>query len=88
MIIEDFGKSGAERVYDRFDRRGRLMQPGLEYVNSWVEVGLRKCYQVVEAEDRGPVDAWTANWSDLVDFEVIEVVSSARAHELVRTRKS
>jgi hypothetical protein len=33
----------------------------------------------MEAENEGKVREWTANWEDLVDFEIIPVRSSAEA---------
>ena len=33
----------------------------------------------MQADDRARLDAWMANWSDLVDFEVHEVLASAEA---------
>lgn len=37
----------------------------------------------METEDRALLDEWTANWSDLVDFEVIPVISSKEAAEKI-----
>ena len=51
----------------------------LTYLASWVTQDLTRCYQVMECSDRALLDAWMAGWSDLVDFEVIPVVTSADA---------
>jgi len=40
---------------------------------------LRRCYQVMECDDRALLEAWMARWNDLVDFEVLPVLSSAQA---------
>ena len=56
---------------------------GVEYVASWVTDDLARCFQVMEAESREALDAWIARWADLVDFEVVRVVTSAEAAELV-----
>jgi hypothetical protein len=37
----------------------------------------------METEDRALLDQWTAKWSDLVDFEVIPVISSKEAAEKI-----
>jgi len=79
MIVEHFRDGNARPVYERFRARGRLAPDGLRYVSSWVTDDLRHCYQVMECDDRAPLDAWIANWADLVDFEVIPVVTSAEA---------
>lgn len=78
MIVEDF-KGDPASVYRRFRERGRLAPDGLHYVNSWVTADLQKCYQVMECDDRRLLDGWMEHWKDLVDFEVIPVVTSAEA---------
>jgi len=79
MIIENFRDGRAEPVYRRFRERGRLAPEGLRYVSSWVTQDLRRCYQVMECDDRALLDEWIASWSDLVDFEVQTVMTSAEA---------
>jgi len=79
LIIETFRNGDAAPVYERFRARGRLAPEGLTYVASWVTEDLGRCYQVMECADRALLDAWMSNWSDLVDFEVVPVVSSSEA---------
>lgn len=79
MIVEHFRNGDAAPVYRRFREKGRLAPEGLTYVASWVTQDLTRCYQVMECADRALLDAWMAAWSDLVDFEVIPVVTSADA---------
>ena len=79
MVIEHFRGGDAVPVYARFRERGRLAPEGLTYVNSWVTADLTRCYQVMACDDRALLDAWLARWSDLVDFEVVPVVTSAEA---------
>lgn len=79
MIVERFRNQDAAPVYQRFRSQGRLAPAGLNYVSSWVETNLHRCFQVMETEDRGLLDQWMANWDDLVEFEVIPVVTSAEA---------
>jgi len=78
MIVEDF-KGDPVPVYRRFRERGRLAPDGLRYVNSWVTADLQRCYQVMECDDRRLLDAWMEQWRDLVDFDVVPVVTSAEA---------
>ncbi len=79
MVIEHFRDGNARPVYERFRERGRLAPSGLEYVNSWVTDDLRHCYQVMACDNRALLDAWIAAWDDLVEFDVIPVISSAEA---------
>ena len=82
MIIEHF-RNGPVPVYERFRARGRLAPDGLKYVNSWITEDLRRCYQIMECDDRSLLDIWLREWADLVDFEVFPVISSAEANARV-----
>ena len=79
MVIERFRGGDARPVYRRFRDEGRLAPEGLHYVASWVSDDLRLCWQVMECDDRALLDAWMARWRDLVDFEVVPVLTSAEA---------
>jgi hypothetical protein len=79
MVIETFRDGDARPVYRRFREHGRLAPEGLRYVSSWVTADLKRCYQVMECEDAQLLEQWMAQWRDLVDFEVLPVVTSAEA---------
>jgi hypothetical protein len=79
MIIENFRNGDPKPVYRRFRERGRLAPDGLRYVSSWVTEDRRRCYQVMECDDRALLEQWMAQWSDLVEFEVIPVTTSDAA---------
>lgn len=83
MVIERFGAGRAPAVYRRARERGRMMPPGLVYVASWVEPDFSRCFQVMECDDRALLDEWMAAWADLVDFEVVPVIASAEAAEIM-----
>ena len=86
LVVEHFNHGDAAPVYRRFREQGRLAPEGLEYVASWVAADLTKCYQVMRCADRRLLDEWLAKLSDLIDFEVIEVISSAEALERIGPR--
>lgn len=86
LVIETFRGGDPIPVYRRFRDRGRLMPEGIEYRGSWVTDDLQRCFQIMECEDRRLVEEWIANWSDLVDFEVVPVVTSAEAAAAVASR--
>jgi hypothetical protein len=79
MIVERYRNGDPRPVYARFNAQGRLAPDGLTYVSSWVTTDLTTCFQVMETSDRALLDQWIARWNDLVDFEVIPVVTSADA---------
>ncbi|HEV8642897.1 MAG TPA: DUF3303 family protein [Methylomirabilota bacterium] len=86
MVIESFKNGDPAPVYRRFRDKGRLAPEALKYVSSWVTSDMTRCYQLMESEDRHPLEQWIARWSDLVDFEVIPVITSAQAAERVAPR--
>ncbi len=79
MVIERFRNGDPVPVYRRFRERGRLAPDGLKYIASWVDSRMERCYQVMETDDTALLDQWMANWSDLVEFEVHPVMTSADA---------
>ena len=81
MVIETFKGGDPGPVYRRLRESGRLLPDGVHYVNSWVTQDLTRCFQVMECEDRTLLDQWIANWSDIVDFEVTPVITSAEARD-------
>jgi len=86
VVIEQFRGGDPVPVYRRFRDQGRLAPEGVRYVASWVTEDLRRCYQIMECEDRGLLDQWTAHWSDLVEFEIIPALTSADAAALIAPR--
>lgn len=83
MIVERFREGDPGPVYRRFREQGRLAPDGLRYVASWVTADLRQCFQVMECDDPKLLAEWTERWSDLVEFEILPVVSSAEAQKAV-----
>jgi hypothetical protein len=86
MVIENFRNKDAVAVYRRFRERGRMAPEGLNYISSWIDHDLARCYQVMEAPERALLDAWMANWKDLIDFEVHPVMTSKEAAERIAPR--
>jgi len=86
MVIETFRNGDAVPVYRRFRDCGRMAPDGVTYISSWVDERLERCYQVMETQDRALLDAWMANWHDIVDFEVHPVMTSKEAAERVAPR--
>jgi hypothetical protein len=79
MVVERF-THGPGPVYERAAERGRMLPDGLRYVDSWIdERTLDLCFQLMETDDPALFDEWIAAWSDLAEFEVVPVVSSAEA---------
>lgn len=77
MVIERFKNGDIGPVGERFRSAGRMMPEDVKYVASWIDLPGRVCYQMMEAESENRLKLWTDNWCDLVDFEVVPVLTSA-----------
>jgi Protein of unknown function (DUF3303) len=86
LVIESFRNGDPIPVYRRFQDRGRLAPDGVRYVDSWVTDDLTRCFQVMECDDRELLMQWIACWEDLVEFEVLPVVTSAEARARMAPR--
>ena len=55
-------------------------------MSSWVTEDLHRCFQVMECDDPSLLAQWTASWEDLIEFDIIPVVTSAEAAAAVARR--
>jgi hypothetical protein len=78
MVVETF-TSGPEPIYQRARDRGRMLPDGLDYIDSWIDERLDRCFQLMETDDPSLFDQWIASWNDLGAFEVVPVIGSAEA---------
>jgi Protein of unknown function (DUF3303) len=86
MVIERFRDRDAKTIYRRFRDQGRMMPDGLRYVGSWIEPNFDRCFQLMECDDARLLQEWMINWNDLMDFEIVPVVSSEETREVVLPR--
>ena len=86
MIIERFRNGDAVPVYRRFRDEGRLAPDGRRYIASWVTLDMTRCYQVMECDDASLIARWIERWSDLGEFEVIPVLTSAETSAAIAPR--
>ncbi len=86
MVVERFRNRDAVPVYQRFRESGRMMPEGLKYVESWTANEFDRCFQLMECDDPRLFEEWVARWEDLVDFEIVPVVTSAEATALITPR--
>ena len=76
MVIENFRAGMADKIYERFNEKGRMLPEGLNYLDSWVSADRTKCFQLMEANRIEMIDEWIAKWDDLIEFEIISVQDS------------
>jgi hypothetical protein len=53
-----------------------MLPEGVNYLASWIDPERARCYQLMEAPDLEKVYLWTRSWEDLVDFEIVAVLTS------------
>lgn len=78
MVIESFKSGKTDAVYERFRQKGRMLPDGLEYIDSWLTADRTTCFQLMATDDPALFEAWIAEWDDLTDFEVVELMDPAR----------
>ena len=76
MVIEHFKDGNAKLVGERFKQSGRMMPEGVVYQASWMEPAGDRCFQVMEAPNVELLNVWVSRWNDLMDFEIIPVLTS------------
>ncbi|HKF47015.1 MAG TPA: DUF3303 family protein [Terracidiphilus sp.] len=77
MVIERFPRDHTTLIRERFTSQGRMLPDDVKYLGSWIDPAGLRCFQLMEAPDAESLTPWTRRWNDLVDFEVIPVLSSA-----------
>ena len=77
MVIERFKNGEAKPVGERFRQCGRMLPEGVLYHASWVDPAGARCFQIMEAPGLAAIQQWTGHWDDLVDFEILSVLTSA-----------
>ena len=58
-----------------------MLPEGLRYIDSWIvdDGRLDRCFQLMETDSPELLDVWRARWADLVDFDVLPVITSSEA---------
>lgn len=83
MIVETFRSEDAKAIYMKARDQGRGMPEGLQSVHSWVSANLEHCFQVVVCDHVAALQSWVAHWSDLIQFEIIPVISGKETSDLL-----
>jgi hypothetical protein len=77
MVIERFRNAEPRPIGERFKRSGRMLPEGLTYHASWVDSTGARCFQIMEAPSPELLDTWVSRWDDLIEFEIVPVLTSA-----------
>lgn len=79
MVIERFKNGDPLPIYEQLEREGRSIPGGLAYIESWVSEDLTHCYQVMDCDDEATLLKWVSAWTNLIDFEIVPVITSEDA---------
>jgi hypothetical protein len=74
MVVEQFRNQDAKTIYRRLSEKGRMMPEGLTFVSSWVAADFSRCFQLMECADVSLFQRWIAEWSDVMEFEIVPVI--------------
>ena len=77
MVIERFKDGNARPIGERFRQSGRMLPEGLTYQTSWVDASGARCFQIMETDAPELFEDWTRCWDDLVEFEIVPILTSA-----------
>ena len=83
MIIENYKSGRTQEIYKRYSEKGRMLPDGVQYIDSWVEENMEKCYQIMMSVSEDKLLEWIDQWKDLVDFEIIPVLNTEEANRQI-----
>ncbi len=84
MVIERFRDNDMIPVYRQLRESGRGMPEGLKYVDSWIEPGFGRCFQLMECADARLLQEWVLHWRGTgMTMEIVPVVTSAETQKVV-----
>lgn len=61
---------------ERFKQHGRMLPDDVRYQSSWLVPDGSVCYQIMEAPNQEALMRWVCRWDDVVDFEIVPVLTS------------
>lgn len=77
MVIERFKPGCLPLIRERFQKTGRMLPEGVTYLASWVDSNGTRCFQIMETANPDLVRGWTSHWIDLIEFEIVPVLTSS-----------
>ena len=86
MVIERLKHGDTTLVGERFRRNGRMLPEDITYHASWVDSTGTRCFQNMEAPHQELLRAWINRWDDLIDFEIVPVLTSGDFWSKTRTQ--
>lgn len=83
MVVERFKRSEIKAIYRRVRDQGRVLPDGLRYVDSWIEAGFGRCFQLMETDDVTLLQRWVVELGDAIEFEIVPVAPSKDVRKMI-----
>lgn len=84
MIIETFKDNDMVPIYKRLLQEKRPLPEGLKYIQSWIEPGFGRCFQLMETDDLRTLQEWVLRWRGCgATFEFVPVLPSVETRSVV-----
>ncbi|HUH83005.1 MAG TPA: DUF3303 family protein [Stellaceae bacterium] len=84
MVIERFRDNDMMPIYQRLRDHGRALPKGLEYIDSWVEPNVARCFQLMRCDDLRLFQEWGLQWRGAgATLEIVPVVPSKETRQVV-----
>lgn len=84
MVIERFKDNDMLPIFKRVRDEGRLLPAGLKYIDSWIEPGFSRCFQLMQCDDLRLLQEWVLGWRGFgITFEIVPVLGSAEIQAVV-----
>lgn len=83
MVVERFKRSEIKAIYRRVRDQGRVLPDGLAYVDSWIEAGFGRCFQLMETDDVTLLQRWVVELGDAIEFEIVPVAPSKDVRKMI-----
>ena len=83
MVVERFKRSEIKTIYRRVRDKGRVLPDGLTYVDSWIEAGFGRCFQLMQTDDVTLLQRWVVELGDAIEFEIVPVAPSKDVRKMI-----
>lgn len=72
-----------DKVQDKFKKTGALPPDGVKMTGRWHSIEGNKGYLIAESTNRIALGKWIQDWSDILTFEVIPVLTDEEVGKVI-----
>ncbi|MDX1572170.1 MAG: DUF3303 family protein [Xanthomonadales bacterium] len=82
-ISFEYTPDNRDKVHERFKETGAPPPDGVTMTGRWHSAAGNRGFLVAEAEGAEPIARWLQEWTELVSFEVVPVLTDAEFRNVV-----